>query len=162
MISKASKRAWLRYCRPQTCVTALHSDCSLAQSSWPRHMNHSCSYGAVPQPSNSATSWDDKTWTIAQRVKSESTWSKFKTCRKISHHSSNVVKPAALFVTQRVRVWGRWTHWFLNTRDKTAIIAAAGGCVCVCVRDMLVWKRKHKHLRSRISAEMAAATLRQR
>lgn len=30
--------------------------------------------------------------------------------------------------------------------------------MCVSVRDMLVWKRKHKHLRSRISAEMAAVT----
>lgn len=29
--------------------------------------------------------------------------------------------------------------------------------MCVCVRDMLAWKRKHKHLQSRVSAAATAS-----
>lgn len=132
MIRKASVCAGPRYCRPQACVTALHSSCSLAQNSWPRHVNHSCSYCAVPQPRSRATSRHNNTWTIAEHVKSESAsqTSELQTRCKILHHSSNVVKLAASFITQHMCLFeGRWKHWFLNTRDKTAIIAAVGVCV---------------------------------
>lgn len=92
---------------------------------------------AVVTVQNIVTSWHRKTRTLTE----QSTWSKLKTLH-ILHRSSNCTRPPAGY--QPMCLFGHIDNkWFLSKRDKTAIIAVVGGgCLCVCVRDMLPWRTK--------------------